>query len=578
MLARSPTPPQNLSRPSTASSAPPLALFVALWASAAVPLVFQYVPTLDGPVHLAITQILNDRGDPALPRLNAFFDVDLSPEPNWLIYIILLAVTKLVPVGSGEKAVVALHLLSLPASMLLFVRHHIPDPAARRAALLLAPCVFAFMYNAAFYFGFYNFNLSVALFVASTSMCLCHLKCPGPGRAVAVVAATFLLFFTHVMDYAVSMLVAGSCVLWAGLLALCSTRPRGGLGRFAPASRVVAAGAAPLMPSVALLGYFLWRNHGATLSSATTEGGLADRLRWLAFLSVLSGHSLLELPLLAVLLGVPATVGVVALRRRIAATGPEVEDGLLLGAVAVLAAALVLPNALFGGGYTAVRVQVFVSLVPLPWVVRNAHHARVRRPVPAVLASAAAALLLLVQVWQVRAMSEQFARVVRAGSHVEADRTILPVVLAERGADGGGEPLCRGIGFLLHAYARITAERHAIALRVHQAQTLNFPVRYAAGSDPYRHLPAVHALLGDDLRRPEVLADLPRQIDRGLRGLDRADHRLHPRDRHGGVALALGASAAAEALGRRLAGGYEPVLTDPVAPGVVLLRHLQGAR
>lgn len=74
-------------------------------------------------------------------------------------------------------------------------------------------------------------------------------------------------------------------------------------------------------------------------------------------------------------------------------------------------------------------------------------------------------------------MSERFARVVRAGSHVEADRTISPVVLAERGEDEDGEPLCRGIGFLSHAHARITAERHAIPSRVHRAQTLNVPVR-----------------------------------------------------------------------------------------------------
>lgn len=324
--------------------------------------------------------------------------------------------------------------------------------------------------------------------------------------------------------------------------------------------------------SVALLGYFLWRNQGATLTYATTEGGLADRLRWLMSFSVLSGQSVLELPLLAVLLGVPAAVGLAALRRRVVtATGPEVEDGLLPGAAAVLVAALLLPNALFGGGYTAIRVQVFVYLVPLLWVARYAGHVRLWRPAPAVLASAAG-LLLLVQVWQVRAMSEQFARVVRAGSQVEADRTILPVVLAERGADEAGRPLSRGVGFLLHAYARITAERHAIPLRVHQAQTLNFPLRYAAASDPYRHLPAVHALLGDDVKRPDVLADLPRQIA----AYEAATGQTVDYVLVSGTA-APGAPAAADALGRRLADRYEAAWTDPASPGAVLLRRTRAA-
>ena len=65
---------------------------------------------------------------------------------------------------------------------------------------------------------------------------------------------------------------------------------------------------------------------------------------------------------------------------------------------------------------------------------------------------------------------------------------------------------------MVNAYARVIAGRHDIPLRLHQLQTANFPLRFAARLNPYRVIALPHELLGNEGQNRAVLASIPGQL------------------------------------------------------------------
>src|SRR6266700_4141557 len=80
-----------------------LLLFGCLVAAYLIPIwVFAYLPTQDGPLHLANAVILKDHGTPNA-RYGEFFDLCWEPFPNWTTHILLVALQYLVAPLVAEK-------------------------------------------------------------------------------------------------------------------------------------------------------------------------------------------------------------------------------------------------------------------------------------------------------------------------------------------------------------------------------------------------------------------------------------------------------------------------------------------
>ena len=97
---------------------------VAFWLLALLHLIpawaFHYLPTQDGPSHLANAQILKDYGTPAA-GYEAFFEVRWDPLPNWTSHLVLAGLLYLAPPLVAEKLLVSLYVLGFAGSFRYFL-------------------------------------------------------------------------------------------------------------------------------------------------------------------------------------------------------------------------------------------------------------------------------------------------------------------------------------------------------------------------------------------------------------------------------------------------------------------------
>jgi hypothetical protein len=530
-----------------------IASLIPLW-------LFAYVPTLDGPIHLNITQILSDWGNPHYPRLHQLFQLNIKPEPNWSVYLLLGLLIKAFSLSTSERIVLSLYALALPLAFVAFAR--LTNATSRY--WLSAVLGYLVIYNATFFFGFYNFSLSLALFVLSSGLYLRYVERGSLGLGLGVAAASIGLFFTHVLGWAIFALVGVVFVLWRAFLMI-----RSGDRRHALAAMLLRC-LAPVLPTLILMLAFMGRNTGGVLDYGNSDTGFIHRIVWLLGGAVLYGNSLSECAFLA--LGfLVATVYGASVARKIWRTRPlEMRDALVPAFFVVLAAALAIPNMLFGGGFVAIRIQIFVYMLPLLWLCANARWTERARPYFALIALSAASLLT-VETVQIGRMSQQFEHVVKAEDAIEPQSTVLPLVLYPNGLDEHGRRISRGVPFLLHADNRIEIDRDSYCLRLSQASTLNFPLRYTASATPYEHLPVVHSLLGSEIDDPKVWDGLPTQMAayESISG-QKVDY-----------LLVIGtqsekASAIIQRLENGLRGRYAELRRSQQLPGFVLLHRLSG--
>jgi hypothetical protein len=203
--------------------------------------VFPYVPTQDGPSHVANAIILKDFHRPEA-WYRDHFELRWEPFPNWTSHALLAGLLFVVPPLVAEKALVSLYVVGFAGSFRYFLGAF--GPAAR----LLAPAALLFLYNRCFLMGFYNFCLSLALFWLGLGYALRRRDGLEPRDAAVFMTLFTAGYFTQLLGFllllagTVWLVVAASklfrSLLWLGAAALPSllltTQYFLGTGFFAP--------------------------------------------------------------------------------------------------------------------------------------------------------------------------------------------------------------------------------------------------------------------------------------------------------------------------------------------------------
>ncbi len=162
---------------------------------------FAYVPTQDGPAHVGMALILRDYEAPEA-RYREFFDLNWRPFPNWSCLALLVGLLQLFPPLIAEKVLVSLYVIGFACSFRYFVA------AFGSQAVRLAPVGLLFLFNGCFLMGFYNYCLSLILFVLTLGFCLRRREHFGGVDAVLLVLWLGLTYFTHLLGYVLSALGA----------------------------------------------------------------------------------------------------------------------------------------------------------------------------------------------------------------------------------------------------------------------------------------------------------------------------------------------------------------------------------
>ncbi|HUU56569.1 MAG TPA: hypothetical protein VMW93_04440 [bacterium] len=217
------------------------ALYVApLW-------VFPYVPSADGPSHLANAVIIKDYGDPAAERFREYYVISRRLSPNLLYHLGLVGLLYVLPPLIAEKALLTLYVVLFAAAFryLVIAVSGRPGPAAF--------LVFPFILSFSFSLGFFGWLISLALATWGVGY---YWKRRGKLGFKAVVALNLLgvvIYCAHLLGWAIFVGSVAALALAEGVW-LWTNKMREGAGKGGALralwSRAVAA--AYIAPAAAL--------------------------------------------------------------------------------------------------------------------------------------------------------------------------------------------------------------------------------------------------------------------------------------------------------------------------------------
>jgi hypothetical protein len=324
-------------------------------------------------------------------------------------------------------------------------------PESRWLALLAFP----FVFNLLFQFGFYNFSISLGLFLFILGFWWRHRDRPGsPVYWVGINLLLTLCYFSHILSFGLSLVAIA--VLWL------ATLRRDGWRRHLLHVLVLAPqGLLPLwyftrQGGDAIASYWpLWRlvSYFCQLQVLSPFGGYQD---WLAGLQALIFLLLL----------------VLTLRREGLRPRWRREHAFPLLAAFFTLLYFVSPEGLAGGSLLKNRLSLYPWLLLIPWLA-PALSPRARRIVAAALALVALLNLVFVLLWYGR-LSGDMARYLAGLATVEPGSRVLPVRFAHR-------PHGSRLDILGHAMSYAALEKGLIDWDNYEAALPYFPTQFADG-------------------------------------------------------------------------------------------------
>ncbi len=159
-----------------------------------------YLPLLDYANHLARAYVLGHLHD-ARFGFDQFYAAHWNAYPYLTMDLALIALNKFLPMAAAGRVFISLCLLALPVASWFFLQRACPGQRWGAAfALLVTTDVF-------FLYGFLNFQLGLAAMLFALTVWLAWRERPGAARWLAVVATVMLVYFTHLVAFALAGIV-----------------------------------------------------------------------------------------------------------------------------------------------------------------------------------------------------------------------------------------------------------------------------------------------------------------------------------------------------------------------------------
>jgi hypothetical protein len=185
---------------------------------------FRFLPTQDGPSHVANSIILRELCRSS-DRYGSYFALRREAIPNLTSHVLLACSLYLFPPAVGEKLLATLYVLAFACGYRYFVGSLAPGNSIVGLAGLLL------VYNRSFLLGFYNYCLGIALFWVVLGFCIRRRQRFGARQATLLSALFLLSYFSHLLAFllcvvgAACVLVAPTCRRRAGILVLAAAAP-----------------------------------------------------------------------------------------------------------------------------------------------------------------------------------------------------------------------------------------------------------------------------------------------------------------------------------------------------------------
>lgn len=170
---------------------------------------YRFIPTQDGPSHVANALILKEWGTPGT-RYAEFYEIRRQPLPNWTTHLVLAGLMYLAPPLIAEKTLACLYVVGFAAAARYFFGAF--SPSRRELALLALLLIFP----RCWWMGFYNYCLSTVLYWFILGYLLRRRQDFDSWSAMVLCLLRLVCFFTHLLGF---LLTAGSALWLAAAVA-----------------------------------------------------------------------------------------------------------------------------------------------------------------------------------------------------------------------------------------------------------------------------------------------------------------------------------------------------------------------
>ncbi len=166
---------------------------------------FPYIPTQDGPSHLANAVIMREYHSPGA-RYAEFFAFRVAAFPNWTAPLLLTSLLSVFPPLIAEKVLVSTYIVAFAWGFQYYLG------SFSKGCAYLAPLGLLFVYNRCFLLGFYGFCLSLPIYCVAIGYYLRRRSTPRAGPAAVLTGLFLVAYFTHLVGYVLA--VASILAYW----------------------------------------------------------------------------------------------------------------------------------------------------------------------------------------------------------------------------------------------------------------------------------------------------------------------------------------------------------------------------
>lgn len=392
-----------------------------------------YFPTLDGPAHLYNAKIIQQLLTNHPSVFDDFFAYNPELVPNWTSHVLLVLLSKIMPLYLAEKVILVGFLIALPYAFRYFIK------TITKGASYLSFLIFPFTYSYFFFLGFYNFSISlVFLFILLAFWIKNYEKTNHLKQFLFLSLGIAIMYFSHIFVFAVLLLSMGIYVIAKGIQSLMlkeQTTKKVIVFSFIKAGILLASSLFPLMLFV---DYFLDRQHvGGEVFLSHQE--LIDGLTQIRLLITLN----LEIESIQTKRVFLALVALILLTIAVRVWGkyqssnyekkPSVllrvfrlNDAWLLVSFCMLLLYFILPDANADAGYVSPRLALLFFLFLIVWIATHA--------IPKWIGVPIVLLLLVVQFKRVNYFRESIKVIdpfvveyVKVSELIDENAVVLPI-------------------------------------------------------------------------------------------------------------------------------------------------------
>jgi hypothetical protein len=437
---------------------------------------FTYFPSLDGPAHLNIANVIRQYYSPDLPIFREYYILNKNPDPNWSTYFVLVSLMSIVPPLVAEKILLSSYVILLPLSTFYALR------AIRPTAGLLTLVVSPFIYNRLLHMGFYNFSYSLVLFFFVLGYWLRYRDRLTHHRILTIAFLSLLLYFCHL----VSLVMAYTAILLLALLPVLRELVQQIRGRQVDVSVLRRAFRTQLLPAIyallptLILAMMFLARQGITGRSTQS---FWYRLQGLLAPSVLTSYDVVEVWCAKALVILFFIVSCSLLVSKVVHRRIEYWDSLLLVAIAYTGIYCIAPNEMAGGGFIGIRLSLYPFFALILWF-GGQSLSEMKEWRVAIYVSGIAFMLLGLHTLQYAALNNYLEEYL-SGMHLVAPNTTLLSLAFSRhtGPSAAGTP-----SPFRHASGYIAAQRNIVALEDSHPAAGYFPIIFRPHLNPLLHI------------------------------------------------------------------------------------------